>query len=233
MSAAPWSPPPDELAGIGIGRLVDWLSAEQGLDFSDCASLWPRSTDNLAAFWSAVWAYFEISANGPDNVSTATSIGNATWFVGAALGYAQQELRRSGSATAILALCQSREPVDDRGTSSSRRPRQRVPDRARSSLLRCPTSRPHRGWKPIARATVKPTAFQRSERIDERGGVDAELRDGDAEVQQVASFRSMECSPLCMPTSTPSRNARHVQISSVGVRRLRRHPDETDGSPAP
>jgi hypothetical protein len=38
--------------------------------------------------------------------------------------------------------------------------RRRAASRVRSSVLRCPTDRPRRGWKPIARASIRPRAVQ-------------------------------------------------------------------------
>ena len=40
--------------------------------------------------------------------------------------------------------------------------RRRATRRVRSSLLRCPTNRPRRGWKPIARASIRPRAVHTS-----------------------------------------------------------------------
>ena len=39
--------------------------------------------------------------------------------------------------------------------------RRRAARRVRSSVLRCPTGRPRRGWKPITRASIKPRAVHR------------------------------------------------------------------------
>ena len=55
-----WSPPADVLDRTRIGDYLRWLDRERSLRFADYASLWRWSVDDLPAFWSSVWDYFQV-----------------------------------------------------------------------------------------------------------------------------------------------------------------------------
>ena len=55
-----WTPPADVRETTEIGRYLTWLERERGLSFSDYDDLWRWSVDDLPAFWSSIWDFFEV-----------------------------------------------------------------------------------------------------------------------------------------------------------------------------
>jgi len=60
-----WAPPPDIRETTEIGRYLAWLERERGLVFADYDELQRWSVDDLEAFWSSVWEFFEVKAHAP------------------------------------------------------------------------------------------------------------------------------------------------------------------------
>ena len=57
-----WSPPADARERFLLGRFMDWLRSERGLELSDYEALRRWSIADLEGFWAAVWDFFEIRA---------------------------------------------------------------------------------------------------------------------------------------------------------------------------
>jgi acetoacetyl-CoA synthetase len=73
-----------------------WLDRERGHRFSDYASLWRWSVQDLEGFWSALWDYFGIVASTPPTRALGRrTMPGAEWFPGARLNYAENVLSRS------------------------------------------------------------------------------------------------------------------------------------------
>lgn len=107
-----WTPPADARERFEIGRYMDWLLAERGLDFPGYDELWRWSVADLEGFWSSIWDYFEIRADAPyERVLGSRSMPGAEWFPGARLNYAEHMIGRDEDtdAVAIVAHSQSRE----------------------------------------------------------------------------------------------------------------------------
>jgi len=108
-----WESPADARRQSEIGRFVEWLNAERGLDFADYDALWRWSVADLEGFWSSIWDYFGIRAHTPyERVLGSRDMPGAEWFPGARLNYAEHMVGRDDdlSAVAIVAYSQSREP---------------------------------------------------------------------------------------------------------------------------
>ena len=60
-----WTPPPDVRETTEIGRYVGWLERERGLAFASYDELQRWSVDDLPAFWSSIWDFFEVKAHAP------------------------------------------------------------------------------------------------------------------------------------------------------------------------
>ena len=60
-----WTPPPDVRETTEIGRYLAWLERERGLTFPGYDELWRWSVDDLPAFWSSIWEFFEVKAHAP------------------------------------------------------------------------------------------------------------------------------------------------------------------------
>src|SRR3954454_15605444 len=67
-----------------------WLAVERGLSFDDYRQLWQWSVDDLDGFWSAVWEFFEVQADGdPSPVLASREMPGAQWFPNTSLNYAE------------------------------------------------------------------------------------------------------------------------------------------------
>jgi len=110
-----WSPPPDVRETTEAGRYLAWLERERGLAFVDYDALWRWSVDDLDAFWSSIWDFFEVNAHAPySTVLASGSMPGAVWFPGARLNLAEHLLGADGEldAVAVVAHSQTREPLE-------------------------------------------------------------------------------------------------------------------------
>ena len=95
------APSRDELTAALAGFL-DWLG-DRGMQFGSYAELWRWSTDQIEAFWRAIWDYYEVGTRAPDQILRRRVMPGADWFAGAELNYAQEISRRAprGEATML------------------------------------------------------------------------------------------------------------------------------------
>ena len=95
------APSRDELTAALAGFL-DWLG-DRGMQFGSYAELWRWSTDQIEAFWGAIWDYYEVGTRAPDQILRRRVMPGADWFAGAELNYAQEISRRAprGEATML------------------------------------------------------------------------------------------------------------------------------------
>ena len=110
-----WAPPPDIRETTEIGRYLAWLERERGLVFADYDELQRWSVDDLEAFWSSVWEFFEVKAHAPyTTVLASEAMPGAVWFPGARLNFAEHLLGRDEDTekVAVVSRSQTRDPVD-------------------------------------------------------------------------------------------------------------------------
>jgi acetoacetyl-CoA synthetase len=94
-------------------RFEAWLAATHGLRFASYDALWRWSVDQPAAFWRAVWMYFDVPSrqplapaplHHPDPAvlqeSASQRMPGAHWFPGMDVNYAAQALRHGPAAHA-------------------------------------------------------------------------------------------------------------------------------------
>src|SRR4051794_31700587 len=88
-----------------------WLERERGLGFGDYHALWQWSVDDLDGFWSAIWEFFEVEADGePRPVLGSREMPGAEWFPNASLNYAEHVFRgKDDEQVAILHASELRE----------------------------------------------------------------------------------------------------------------------------
>lgn len=101
-----WSPRREDEGGSGLAAYERWLRDRRGLAFKDYRSLWRWSVDDLEAFWSSIWAFEDVRADGdPGRVLAGAAMPGATWFPDVRLNYAEHLLRRADPARpALLAV---------------------------------------------------------------------------------------------------------------------------------
>ncbi|MGH1358086.1 MAG: acetoacetate--CoA ligase [Burkholderiaceae bacterium] len=91
-----WRPDATRTAAADITRFTAWLQQTRGLNLPDYESLWRWSTDEIEAFWEAVWQWFEIRSHSDyKQVLLKRQMPGAKWFEGATLNYAEHLLRRA------------------------------------------------------------------------------------------------------------------------------------------
>jgi acetoacetyl-CoA synthetase len=108
-----WTPPEDLRQTTEIGRFMEWLGEHRGLRFADYEQLRRWSVQDLPAFWSAIWEFFEIRAHAPyQRVLGSCEMPGAQWFPGARLNYAEHlvGLEEDADRFAIIAENQTRAP---------------------------------------------------------------------------------------------------------------------------
>ena len=94
MSAADgellWEPSAELVERSRLRALMRWLEAERGLAFAGYHELWQWSVDDLDGFWSAIWEFFDVRADGdPSPVLASREMPGARWFPNTSLNYAE------------------------------------------------------------------------------------------------------------------------------------------------
>src|SRR5262245_34217339 len=110
-----WTPPADARQRYVLGRYLEWLRTERGLDFPGYDELWRWSVTDLEAFWSSIWEFFEVRAHTPyERVLGSREMPGAEWFPGARLNFAEHMLGRDEDrdAVAVVAYSQTRDPQE-------------------------------------------------------------------------------------------------------------------------
>ena len=110
-----WEPPPDIRERSQMGRWLGWLDADRGLVFNDYDAAWRWSIENVGAFWSSIWQFYDVdSSSAGSDALKQTGMPGAEWFPAARINYAHHALRlggRQGSDVVVIGRSQTRERV--------------------------------------------------------------------------------------------------------------------------
>jgi acetoacetyl-CoA synthetase len=110
-----WTPPDDARARSRLGRYLDWLAAERGLDFADYNAAWRWSVDDLDSFWQSIWDHFALGSGGnPGPALASREMPGARWFPAARLNWAEHALRlrgRQDGDVVVIGRSQTRDRV--------------------------------------------------------------------------------------------------------------------------
>jgi acetoacetyl-CoA synthetase len=106
-----WEPSAELVERSRLTGFMRWLERERGLSFGGYDELWQWSVDDLDGFWSAIWQYFEVRADGePTPVLGSRAMPGARWFPGTSLNYAEHVFAGKDDArTAIVHASELRE----------------------------------------------------------------------------------------------------------------------------
>jgi acetoacetyl-CoA synthetase len=110
-----WTPPADARQRFVLGRYLEWLRTERGLDLAGYDELWQWSVSDLEGFWASVWDFFEVRASTPyERVLGSREMPGAEWFPGARLNFAAHMVGRPEDLDrpAVVAYSQSRERIE-------------------------------------------------------------------------------------------------------------------------
>jgi acetoacetyl-CoA synthetase len=85
-----WDPPAELVERARLTEYMRWLEAERGLRFETYDELWRWSVDDLEAFWSSIWDFFGVQADGGyERALGSRAMPGAEWFAGTSLNYAE------------------------------------------------------------------------------------------------------------------------------------------------
>jgi acetoacetyl-CoA synthetase len=85
-----WEPSAELVERARLTEFMRWLAGERGLSFDTYQELWKWSVDDLDGFWSAIWEFFEVQAEGdPSPVLASHEMPGARWFPNTSLNYAE------------------------------------------------------------------------------------------------------------------------------------------------
>jgi acetoacetyl-CoA synthetase len=107
-----WTPPPDWRDTTEIGRFMNWLRDERGLELATADELHRWSVDDLDGFWGGLWDFYGIRSTPYERVLGKRTMPGAEWFTGARLNYAAHlvGLEEDRDKTAVVARSQTRGP---------------------------------------------------------------------------------------------------------------------------
>jgi acetoacetyl-CoA synthetase len=107
-----WTPPPDWRDTTEIGRFMNWLRDERGLELATADELHRWSVDDLDGFWGGLWDFYGIRSTPYERVLGKRTMPGAEWFTGAKLNYAEHlvGLEEDRDKTAVVARSQTRGP---------------------------------------------------------------------------------------------------------------------------
>ena len=76
-----WEPTAELVERSRLREFMRWLGAERGLGFATYDELWQWSVDDLEAFWSAIWDFFGVQADGEyEQALGSREMPGAEWF---------------------------------------------------------------------------------------------------------------------------------------------------------
>jgi acetoacetyl-CoA synthetase len=85
-----WEPSTELAERSRLSEFMRWLEGERGLAFASYRELWQWSVDDLDGFWSAIWEFFGVQADGePSPVLASREMPGAQWFPNTSLNYAE------------------------------------------------------------------------------------------------------------------------------------------------
>ncbi|MBA3866384.1 MAG: acetoacetate--CoA ligase [Solirubrobacterales bacterium] len=108
MSDALWQPSPELVENSRLTEYMRRLAVERGLEFAGYDELWAWSVADLDAFWTSIWDFFGVQADGEASPALASrEMPGAEWFPGTALNYAEHVF--AGKADAEVAILHASE----------------------------------------------------------------------------------------------------------------------------
>jgi acetoacetyl-CoA synthetase len=99
-----WEPPGALVESCTMTRFMRWVEGRHGVRLDTYDELWRWSVEDLADFWSAIWRFFGVDADGQlEPVLASRAMPGATWFPNVRLSYPEHVLRdKADDDVAIL-----------------------------------------------------------------------------------------------------------------------------------
>ncbi|OZD65728.1 acetoacetate--CoA ligase [Rhodococcus sp. 06-1059B-a] len=100
-----WTPSADAVAASRITEFGGLITRRFGIPIDTYDDLWKFSVDRMEDFWTAIWNFFDLIADGePTRVLTSNAMPGARWFPGTRVIYAEHVLRHSGPDAAVVSI---------------------------------------------------------------------------------------------------------------------------------
>ena len=201
-----------------MGRYIEWLRLERGLDFTGYDELWRWSVTDLEGFWASLWDYFDVRAHAPyERVLGSREMPGAEWFPGARLNYAEHMLGRDEDldAVAIVAHSQTREPSSSPSASSASRSHAREPGLSGSASARATAS------SPTSRTSRRRLSRSSRPRASVRSGRRARPSSACAASSTGSASSSRRCCSRSAATSTATSSSTRASTSPRSASRCR------------
>jgi acetoacetyl-CoA synthetase len=110
--APQWEPTSQDVADARVTDFARFVHRRIGAPMPDYQSLWQWSVDDPAAFWGALWEYFELG-DPPNRVLDNPEMPGARWFPGVRLNYVDQIVRNARTdRPAILHVSEDRQVTE-------------------------------------------------------------------------------------------------------------------------
>jgi len=94
LVAPQWQPTERDIADARVTDFARFVQQRTGAPIADYRALWQWSVDDPAAFWGALWEYFDLG-DPPDSVLESGEMPWARWFPGVRLNYVDQIVRNA------------------------------------------------------------------------------------------------------------------------------------------
>jgi acetoacetyl-CoA synthetase len=98
-----WEPSTELVERSRLREYMRWLEAERGLRFGTYDELWHWSVGDLGGFWSSIWDFFGVQADGGyESALGSRAMPGAKWFAGTSLNYAEHVFAGKDDAEAAI-----------------------------------------------------------------------------------------------------------------------------------
>lgn len=104
MAKLLWTPSEERIKSTNLHRFMGIINAKYNQNFSEYASFYQWSLENIPEFWSMMWEFADIIASKPYDqvVDDLGKMPGAKWFSGARLNFAENLLRYRDNQTALV-----------------------------------------------------------------------------------------------------------------------------------
>ena len=107
-----WEPSAELVERSRLREYMRWLAAERDVEVEDYDALWRWSVEDLEGFWSSIWDFFGVQADGGyERAVGRREMPGADWFAGTSLNYAEHVFagKDDDAGAAILHASELRE----------------------------------------------------------------------------------------------------------------------------
>jgi len=98
-----WQPSAELIERSRLCEYMRWLESARGVRVEDYDALWRWSVEDLEGFWSSIWDYFGVQADGEyEHALGKREMPGAEWFAGTSLNYAEHVFAGKDDAEAAI-----------------------------------------------------------------------------------------------------------------------------------